>query len=131
MGQIARLAGSDVSIELIHSPHGHFVSEDLVVMNQFPQPRGKTRMAADESSHQAFKGKVIQPLGFPVSLALRIRQRQISRPTGLQESLFESDGKVLGKSCPDKACRHNRVVVADKIYGFFSRDDFSPLHMHG
>jgi len=131
MGQISRFAGGDVSIELGHSSHRNVVGENLVVEDQFPQPRGKTRMAADESSHQAFKGKVIQPLSFPVPLSRRIRQRQISRPAGFQEPLFESDGKFLRESCPDKACRHNRVVVADKIYGLFSRDDFPLLHMHG
>ena len=64
MGQISRLAGGDVSIELSHSSHGNVVGENLVVVDQFPQPWGKTRMAADDSSHQAFKGKVIQPLVF-------------------------------------------------------------------
>ena len=88
-------------------------------------------MSADDSSHQAFNGKVVQPLGFPIPLAGRIREGQVSWSAGFQESLFKMDGKFLGKPCPHKPCRHNRVAVTDKLYGFFSGDDFTFLHVHG
>ncbi len=131
MGQIARLAGGDVAIELGHGPHRDVVGENLVFMDQFSQPRGQTGMAADDSPHQALEGEVIEALALAVPLAGRIGQRQISRPAGLEKPLFEGDGQFLGKTGPDKTGRHDGVVVADQVDGLLGRDDLALLDPHG
>jgi len=72
MGQVPRLARSNVSKKLDQSTHGNVVGENFVGVNQLSQSRSKSCMSADDSSHQAFNSKVIQSLSFAIPLACRI-----------------------------------------------------------
>ncbi|VTR67822.1 conserved hypothetical protein [Desulfosarcina cetonica] len=131
MGQVARLAGGDIAIELGHGTHGHVVGQDLVLIDQAAQSRRESRMPADDSSHQAFEGKMVQALGLAVPLPRRIGQGQVPRPTGFQEPLLEGDGQFLGEPGADESGGHNGVIIPDQLDGLLGTDDFSFLHPHG
>ena len=125
-GEQSGLAGRGVPEQLREGALRQVVCPDLVVRGQLSQCGGDSPESADTTGEQAGVAQPVEPAALPVSGGNGEHQGEISRGSGIQESLLQREGQFLGKTLTHKSLDHQVVTVADQPDGIRGADDLVP-----